>query len=335
MLVTPELLAKLAPLTPDEKRDRFIPFLNYEMPRYGITTPLRVAAFLATICLESDYFRTTKEYRAKAGTKARQNQDRYWLTNDYGRGLIQLTWRENREKWQAWYDKAYAGNLDFVNHPELLEQPNWAVESACWFWWSNDCNVWADKGDFRATQGIVNAGSPSAKKINHLADRTALYDVALKHLTSEAGAVHPPSPVEIPPSTILHDPPPSITPETLPDTVEVPKYSEINAPKETGGTDLVKSWSWKLPSLSVIVTFLVSTVESLVSKGYFDAKDVGEKLYVFFVVNWRYAVYLGIAAIGYLVVKKILSVIPPLIEAVTEAHPDFQPIRFTRRRDDS
>ena len=152
---------------------------------------------------------------------------------------------------------------------------------------------------------------------------------------SEAGAVHPPSPVEAPPSTILHDPPPSITPETLPDTVEVPKYSEINAPKETGGTNQVKSWSWKLPALGTIVTFLVSTVESLVSKGYFDAKDVGEKLYVFFVVNWRYAVYLGIAAIGYLVVKKILSVIPPLIEAVTEAHPDFQPIRFTRRRDDS
>lgn len=145
---------------------------------------------------------------------------------------------------------------------------------------------------------------------------------------SEAGAVHPPSPVEIPPSTILHDPPP--IPETLPDTVEVPKHTEIAAPKDTGGTDKVKGYSWKLPALGTIATFVISTVESLVNKGYFDAKDVGEKLYVFFVVNWRYAVYLGIAAIGYLVVKKILSVIPPLIEAVTEAAPGLQAVRFTK-----
>lgn len=145
---------------------------------------------------------------------------------------------------------------------------------------------------------------------------------------SEAGAVHPPSPVEIPPSTIT--PPPSITPETLPDTVEVPKHTEIAAPKDTGGTDKVKGYSWKLPALGTIATFVISTVESLVNKGYFDAKDVGEKLYVFFVVNWRYAVYLGIAAISYLAIKKILSYVPPVIEAVSESHPDLKAIKFKR-----
>lgn len=159
-------------------------------------------------------------------------------------------------------------------------------------------------------------------------DRRRKEERALFLTPSEAGAVHPPSPVEIPPSTIT--PPPSITPETLPDTVEVPKHTEIAAPKETGGTDKVKGYSWKLPALGTIATFVISTVESLVNKGYFDAKDVGEKLYVFFVVNWRYAVYLGIAAIGYLAIKKILSVIPPLIEAVTEAAPGLQAVRFTK-----
>ena len=192
-----------------------------------------------------------------------------------------------------------------------------------------------NNGDYEKAANAFLAWNKSKGKVLPGLTRRRKEERELFLTPSEAGAVHPPSPVEAPPSTILHDPPPSITPETLPDTVEVPKYSEINAPKETGGTNQVKSWSWKLPALGTIVTFLVSTVESLVSKGYFDAKDVGEKLYVFFVVNWRYAVYLGIAAIGYLVVKKILSVIPPLIEAVTEAHPDFQPIRFTRRRDDS
>lgn len=159
-------------------------------------------------------------------------------------------------------------------------------------------------------------------------DRRRKEERALFLTPSEAGAVHPPSPVEIPPSTIT--PPPSITPETLPDTVEVPKHTEIAAPKDTGGTDKVKGYSWKLPALGTIATFVISTVESLVNKGYFDAKDVGEKLYVFFVVNWRYAVYLGIAAIGYLVVKKVLSYIPPVIEAVSESHPDLKAIKFKR-----
>lgn len=159
-------------------------------------------------------------------------------------------------------------------------------------------------------------------------DRRRKEERALFLTPSEAGAVHPPGPVEDPPSTIT--PPPSITPETLPDPVEVPKYSEINAPKDTGGTDKVKGYSWKLPALGTIATFVISTVESLVNKGYFDAKDVGGKLYVFFVVNWRYAVYLGIAAIGYLAIKKILSAIPPLIEAVTEAAPGLQAVRFTK-----
>ena len=159
-------------------------------------------------------------------------------------------------------------------------------------------------------------------------DRRRKEERALFLTPSEAGAVHPPSPVEDPPSTILHDPPPIL--ETVPDTVEVPKYSEINAPKDTGGTDKVKGYSWKLPALGTIATFVISTVESLVNKGYFDAKDVGEKLYVFFVVNWRYAVYLGIAAIGYLVVKKVLSYIPPVIEAVSESHPDLKAIKFKR-----
>lgn len=144
-----------------------------------------------------------------------------------------------------------------------------------------------------------------------------------------SGADVPPV-AENPPSAVLPDTSPMLTPETLPDTVEVPKYTEIAAPKDTGGTEMVKSWSWKLPSLTVIVTFLISTVESLVSKGYFDAKDVGEKLYVFFVVNWRYAVYLGIAAISYLAIKKILSYVPPIIESVTESHPDLKAIKFKR-----
>ncbi len=47
-----------------------------------------------------------------------------------GIGLIQITGRANYEK------ASKALGQDFINHPELLEQPEWAVKSACW-WWSN------------------------------------------------------------------------------------------------------------------------------------------------------------------------------------------------------
>lgn len=192
-----------------------------------------------------------------------------------------------------------------------------------------------NNGDYEKAANAFLSWNKSKGKVLPGLTRRRNEERALFLTPSEAGAVHPPSPAidssdgtARPDERVIDAPPP--IPENLPDTVEVPKYSEINAPKETGGTDLVKSWSWKLPSLSVIVTFLVSTVESLVSKGYFDAKDVGEKLYVFFVVNWKYAVYLGIAAISYLAIKKILSYVPPVIEAVSESHPDLQAIKFKR-----
>jgi len=47
-----------------------------------------------------------------------------------GRGLIQITGRSN------YTAAAKALGIDCINHPELLEQPEWAVKSACW-WWEN------------------------------------------------------------------------------------------------------------------------------------------------------------------------------------------------------
>src|SRR5688572_12274528 len=85
-LITSELLKKLAPRTPVAKRDRFLPYLQEACPRYHIDTELRVAAFLATVCFESDYFKTTKEYRATRPGKVKALQDKYWDTGFYGRG---------------------------------------------------------------------------------------------------------------------------------------------------------------------------------------------------------------------------------------------------------
>ena len=58
-----------------------------------------LAYILATVYHETDRkMQPIKEYRAAAGTSARRNQDRYWLSGYYGRGFVQLTWRDNYEK---------------------------------------------------------------------------------------------------------------------------------------------------------------------------------------------------------------------------------------------
>jgi putative chitinase len=48
--------------------------------------------------------------------------------------------------------------IDFLNHPELLEQEANSVVSACWFWQKNKLNDFADKDDFDGVCDIINIG---------------------------------------------------------------------------------------------------------------------------------------------------------------------------------
>jgi putative chitinase len=169
-----DILRKLAPRTPAPKRDRFVPFLEEACPRYQINTELRLAAFLATICFESAYFRTTVEYRATKG-RAKTLQDRYWSQGFYGRGLIQLTHKANYEA----FDNAIQAPVNFVLRPELVAEPRWAVESACWYWHEHDLNKYADKGQFFQIQGLVNRGSATKRALDY-DTRLKLYDLALQ-----------------------------------------------------------------------------------------------------------------------------------------------------------
>lgn len=58
-----------------------------------------IAYALATVKHETaDTYKPIKEYRSRVGSKGRANQDRYWLSGYYGRGYVQLTWKQNYEK---------------------------------------------------------------------------------------------------------------------------------------------------------------------------------------------------------------------------------------------
>jgi putative chitinase len=87
-----------------------------------------------------------------------------------GRGLIQLTGRDNYTKFAASIDKSIDEAIAY------LETPEGAVASAGWFWDVNKLNVYCDENDFVGLTRRINGGT------NGLADRRHHYDLALKAL---------------------------------------------------------------------------------------------------------------------------------------------------------
>lgn len=186
--ITAELLRAMVGRTKGQQINALVEPLNLVLPAYGITTELRVSAFLATAAPESDWFKTLREYgkgRGRAYGKA-INGLIY-----YGRGIFQVTWLKNyklfteyvRKNWASIKDRAakygYTEAPDFVNDPELLATPYWAVEAACWYWKANGLAKYADRGltGFFGLQGLVNRGDASKRALSY-DERLSSYETA-------------------------------------------------------------------------------------------------------------------------------------------------------------
>lgn len=140
------------------------------MALYAIDSPARQAAFLAQIGHESGgliYVRelwgptpTQEEYEGRADLGNTEPGDGFKYR---GRGLIQITGRANYQTCGA------ALTLPLLDHPELLEAPGNAAQSAAWFWNSKNLNDLADIGDFNTITRRINGG------LNGLQNRLALY----------------------------------------------------------------------------------------------------------------------------------------------------------------
>ena len=176
MAITQQQLLQILP-NAGRQAGVFVPVLNTAMSKYGIVTPLRIAAFIAQVGHESGQLRWGREIWGptvqQAGYEGRADLGNTVPGDGFkyrGRGLIQITGRAN------YTACGEALGLDLVNKPELLEMPQHAAMSAAWFWSTRGLNTLADQGYFVKITRRINGGLTGQD------DRQALYDQALKVL---------------------------------------------------------------------------------------------------------------------------------------------------------
>ena len=205
--MTPEQLSKL-----HIGQEWFIPMLA-TFERFDISTPERQAGFIGQCQHESGNFKRVREnlnYSAHALKSmfgkhriSHEDADKYGRTDDHaadkrmianciyggewgaknlgntepddgwnysGRGVIQLTGRANYQQLSD------AVGVDFVASPHLLEQPEYAILSAGWFWDSKKLNQYADQQDWLTVTKRINGGTIG------LEDRVAHIEHALSAL---------------------------------------------------------------------------------------------------------------------------------------------------------
>lgn len=173
MRLTEQQLLQILPEA-GRKAGAYLPHLLAAMTRRQINNPRRIAAFLAQIGHESGALRYAREIWGPT-----EAQERYDTRTDLGntpeldgdgklyrgRGLIQITGRRNYQL----VSLILFGDERLLTEPELLEQPQWASESAAWFWMSQGLNELADQGQFRLITKRINGG------LNGYQDRLKLY----------------------------------------------------------------------------------------------------------------------------------------------------------------
>ena len=167
--------------------------LNETFEKYEINTPKRQACFIGQCMHESGGFKFLKEnlnYSASAlmrtwpsrfpdiDTAEKYERNPEKIANKVyggrmgnteegdgakyiGRGLIQLTGKEN-------YANCGLGlGVDLLGNPDWLSNPKYAVMSAGWFWNKKNLNQYADTMDIETMTKRINGGSIG------IADRTA------------------------------------------------------------------------------------------------------------------------------------------------------------------
>ena len=198
---TPEQLAQIIPNNPYVAE--WYDAISRILPDYEINTVPRVAAFLAQCAHESANFTALKEnlnYTAASLTRVWPSRFPPDIAEQYahnqemianraycdrmgngsessgdgwryaGKGLIQLTGKDNYTRF------AESIETPVEQLPEYLGTFEGAVQSACWFWETNNLNQYADSGDILNMTKRINGGTIG------LDERTQHYQHAIQVL---------------------------------------------------------------------------------------------------------------------------------------------------------
>ena len=210
-LLTVDQLRAMIPT--NKEVDAWCEELNKALPKYGITTPERIAGFTSQCAHESGDFNQLRENlnysqqslervfpryfgpgKRNAAEYARNPEKiaNYVYMDEFrtsklgntqpgdgakfiGRGLKQLTGRDNYSRFAKDYD------MTAEQAAEWLETKEGALASALWFWNTKNLNEVADAepGDVVRITKIINGGNIG------LADRKQRYDKAMAILTGK------------------------------------------------------------------------------------------------------------------------------------------------------
>ena len=172
-MITAQQLKKIYIFATTANIEKYLQYINEYAEQYEVNTPLRMSAFLAQIGHESGQLRYVQEIASGKAYEGRKDLGNLFSGDGVrykGRGLIQITGRAN---YQSLSNDL---GVDFINEPEKLQSPRYAVLSAFWFWDKKNLNKWADIPDFEKITRIINGG------LNGYKDRLYLYELAKKTL---------------------------------------------------------------------------------------------------------------------------------------------------------
>ncbi|MHB1372932.1 MAG: glycoside hydrolase family 19 protein [Thauera sp.] len=207
MLITRDLLTRMG--ASGANADKYLDTLNAALAVHGIDSELRIAHFLAQVMHESGHLRLTQEnlnysaeglrttfrkyFRTDAEAQAYARQPERIGNRVYGnrmgngaestgegyryrgRGLIQLTGKDNYRSFAQWV------GADVVANPDWVAE-RYGVESAVYFWEKNGLNALADADDLSTLTRRINGG------LNGYEDRYALLMKARRVLSELASA---------------------------------------------------------------------------------------------------------------------------------------------------
>jgi len=155
MQISPKLLRRLCPTSKQNIIEGVAEYFNKYASSYGVTTENRICNFFAQAAHETDHFQTLREYadgsayegRSDLGNVHPEDGRRY-----RGRGIFQLTGRDN---YRIFGKKL---NLDLENNPDLAEHPEVSVRIALEYWKDRHLNEYADNDNIELITTRINGG---------------------------------------------------------------------------------------------------------------------------------------------------------------------------------